>query len=123
MRLDAARHLAWTWLLVALPLVLAACAAGPVDAVRVAPAEVHRELTANALTAARPSTATSNVLFERNLRDAFAARPAETLAELHRQVAAGEDLDALFALAELSFLHAEASNSRAHFLAAAVHAY
>lgn len=120
MRRDAS---AWAWLLPALSLALAACAGGPIGAVRAAPADVHRELTANALTAGRPSTGTRNVLFARNLRAAFAARPAEALAALHRQAAGGDDPDALFALAELSFLHAEAETSRAHFLAAAVYAY
>src|SRR5712692_7944148 len=70
-------------LLVTLALAVAACA-GPVGAVRVAPERVHRELTANVLTVARPSTATRNVLYERNLRDQFEKRPEEALAALHR---------------------------------------
>lgn len=119
-------------LLLVLPLALAACTA-PVSAVRVAPERVHRELTANVLTADRPSTATRNVLYEHDLRDEFAERPEAALATLHRHAMATGDSDALFALAELSFLHAhalqaatpppEGAKPDAYYMAAAVYAY
>jgi hypothetical protein len=96
----------WSGLLL-LALAVAACAA-PVSAVRVSPERVHRELTTNVLTAGRPSTATGNVLYELNLRDQFEEHPEEALAVLHRHAVGTSDADALFALAELSFLHAGA---------------
>src|SRR5262245_48348654 len=93
--------------LLVLPMLAAACGA-PVSAVRVAPERVHRELTANVLTANRPSTATRNVLYAQHLTAAFEERPEDALAALHRYAAASGDSEALFALAELSFHHAHA---------------
>jgi pimeloyl-ACP methyl ester carboxylesterase len=104
-------------------LGLAACA-GPFGVVRIDPQTVGRELTANALSASRPSTESRNVLIERGLLDDFEDRPEEALAALHRSmVAERADADVLFALAELSFLHGEASGKMPHHLAAAVYAY
>jgi Alpha/beta hydrolase family len=111
------------WLLIALGLSLAACA-GPVQATRVDPKVVHGELTRSAVTTGEPSLPTRNVLFELGLFDAFAERPEAALAELHRaMVASRATPDILFGLAELSFLHGQASRKREHLLAAAVYAY
>jgi pimeloyl-ACP methyl ester carboxylesterase len=48
---------------------------------------------------------------------------ATALAELHAAVVADPPPDVLFALAELSFRHAEGGGGRPHFLAAAVYAF
>ena len=45
------------------------------------------------------------------------------LAELHGGLRPADDDDRLFALAELSFLHADRTGDRAHFLASAVYAW
>ncbi len=106
-----------------LVFVLGACA-GPVTVVRVDPETVDRELTANALSAGRPSGETKNVLLAHGRVEEFDDDPAAALAALHRDmVAAPGDADILFALAELSFLHAEASRRASYHLAAAVYAY
>ena len=111
------------WLLVGLGLTLAACAA-PVQATRVDPKVVHGELARSAVTTGEPSLPTRNVLFELGLFDTFAARPDAALAELHRaMVASRGDPDLLFSLAELSFLHGQATRRREHQLAAVVYAY
>jgi hypothetical protein len=92
-------------ILTSLWLFAAACAS-PVFAIRADPQTVYRELNRGAIASAEPSWPTRNVLRERGLVEEFRKRPEVALADLHRaMIAAGGHLDALFALAELSFLH------------------
>ena len=110
-------------LLGALWWAVAACAS-PVGAVRVDPAVAHRQLARSATTTGEPSWPTRNHLAERGLLDAFDTRPEAAVAELHRaMVASGGDAGLLFALAELSFLHGQATANPSFHLAAAVYAY
>jgi hypothetical protein len=110
-------------LLGALCLALAACG-GPIQAVRVDPKVVQRDLARSATTTGDPSWPTRNVLFERGLFEAFADRPEAAIADLHKaMVASGGDQDLLFALAELSFLHGQAAKKPDYHLAAVVYAY
>lgn len=98
----------------------------PIGVVRGTTQEMHYALTANVLSAGEPSTWSKQVLHRANLTERFNADPAATLNTLHKSLAQlSEDRlpDQLFALAELSFLHAENSGAREHFLAAAVYAY
>ena len=107
----------------ALAFALAACAS-PVSTVRIAPEVVQRDVARSAITTGNPSWPTRNVLFELGLYDAYAERADEALATLHKaMVAAGGDVDSLFALAELSFLHGRATGKPESYLAAAVYAY
>jgi hypothetical protein len=88
-------------------LLLSACAA-PVTVARVDPRVVHRELTANVLTIGEESDASRIVLDRWYLTERFESDPEGALAQLHTAVTAGgAGRDELFALAELSFLHAE----------------
>ena len=106
----------------ALSLFAAACAS-PVSAVRVDPKTVYHQLDRSAVATGDVSWPTRNVLRERGLLEEYAERPEVALADLHQAMAAaGGDLDALFALAELSFLHGQSSGKRAYRLAAAVYA-
>jgi len=106
-----------------LPLLLATCAV-PVTVERVDPRTVHRELTANVLTVGEESGASRNVLYRWDLTERFESDPEGALAQLHAAVAGGRaGRDELFALAELSFLHAEQTEKREYYLAAAVYAY
>jgi hypothetical protein len=57
------------------------------------------------------------------LQDRFEKTPTEALAALHHAFLDDGGEDRLFALAELSFLHAAESGDRAYYLAAAVYAY
>ena len=106
-----------------LSLLLAACAV-PVTVERVDPRTVHRELTANVLTIGEESGASRIVLDRWDLTARFEADPEGALGQLHAAVVGGSaGRDELFALAELSFLHAEQSGKQEYYLAAAVYAY
>jgi len=112
------------WPLPLLVLLLTACASSPVGVVRMDPREVHRELTRDVLSAEEPSTATRNILEEQNLAALFKEEPERALTKLHNHVAANPTRGSeLFALAELSFLHAERANTPSYHLAAATYAY
>jgi pimeloyl-ACP methyl ester carboxylesterase len=101
--------------------------ATPIGVVRGNTQEIHYALTANVLSAGEPSSWSKQVLHRTNLSERFIADPAATLNTLHKTLAQplSEDRiqDRLFALAELSFLYAENSGARPHYLAAAVYAY
>jgi len=101
--------------------------ATPIGVVRGTTQEMHYALTANVLSAGEPSTWSKQVLHRTNLTERFDADPAATLSTLHKTLAQplSEDRvqDRLFALAELSFLYADNSAARPHYLAAAVYAY
>jgi len=104
--------------------VLAAARASPVSAVRVDPKTVHHQLDRSAVATGDPSWPTRNVLRERGLLEKFEEHPDAALADLHRaMVAAGGDVDMLFALAELSFLRAQTASTREYYLAAAVYVW
>ena len=106
-----------------LPFLLAACTA-PVTVERVDPRTVHRELTANVLTVGEESGASRIVLYRWDLTERFESDPEGALAHLHAAIVGGlAGRDELFALAELSFLHAEQSGKQEYYLAAAVYAY
>jgi pimeloyl-ACP methyl ester carboxylesterase len=100
-----------------------ACAATPVRVEPADPQRVHRELTANVLTQGRPSDRSRQLLERLALTDAFEKSPEQTLAALHRSLAPEGDQRRLFALAELSFHHAERSGDRRYYLMSAAYAY
>ena len=109
-------------LLLALPLLAGACAL-PVSAVRVDPKVVQRELTGSVLTTGEPSRFTRNQLFLHGLDVRFEDEPEAALAQLRKDILARRiEPGAVFAAAELSFLHAESGNN-AYYLAAAVYAW
>src|SRR5262245_10638323 len=109
--------------LIFLALLIAACGA-PVTVERVDPRTVHRELTANVLTVGEESGASRIVLDRWDLTERFESDPEGALKQLHAALVAGNaGRDELFALAELSFLHAEQTGKREYYLASAVYAY
>src|SRR5262245_9905519 len=102
-------------------LAIAGCAT-PIGVTRVDPRTAQYELTASALNTDRPSSFSARQLLNLNLFELFDDNPKEALAKLHKALApTGED-DRLFALAELSFLHAENSGDRSYYLAATAYA-
>lgn len=111
----------WVW--VPFCCVLTACAA-PVGVVRGDPQAVYRDLARSALSADEPSRMAMNVLQEHNLAEIYDDDPEKALAALHVH-ATGDAVrgSALFALAELSFLHAERSKKSSYHLAAAIYAF
>jgi pimeloyl-ACP methyl ester carboxylesterase len=88
------------------------------------PRAVQRELTRSILTSDTLSTSTRNVLFRRDLVERWKSDPAGTIASLHEHVARGEARrDDVYALAEMSFAHAEATNDPSYHRAAVVYAW
>jgi pimeloyl-ACP methyl ester carboxylesterase len=105
---------------------LVLCALGcatPVGVKTVDIQSAYRLHTESALSAKQPSEPSKMVLRRLGLLDRFEKEPAAVLAELHRGLDPTADDDCLFALAELSFLHAQRSGDRMHFLASAVYAW
>ena len=104
-------------------LVASACAT-PISVTQADPTSVHRELTRNVLSAGEPSDFSQIILNRAGLLDQFADDPEAVLWTLHSEAVAGRrGIDQVFALAELSFLHAEKTKQRSYHLAAALYAY
>ena len=110
------------WVLTALLFLAAGCAT-PIGVNQVDRAVGYHSLTANAMSAGRASSFSARELMNRDLYERFEEDPENALAELHAGLAAQGDEDRIFALAELSFLHALNSGNRSYYLAAAVYAY
>jgi pimeloyl-ACP methyl ester carboxylesterase len=83
----------------------------------------YHSLTANVLSTEQPSSFSARELMNRNLYQRFEEDPEGALAELHAGLAPEGDEDRIFALAELSFSHAQNSGDRRYYLASAVYAY
>jgi hypothetical protein len=102
---------------------LAACAP-PIGVTRVGAPAVHRSLTASVLSTGHESEWTRNTARAWGLLQRFDDDPEGTLTALREIVVTGRGGSAeLFALGELSFLHAEDVGTQAHYLAAAVYTY
>jgi pimeloyl-ACP methyl ester carboxylesterase len=110
------------WLLV-LAAMASACAT-PVGVSTARPRAIHRYLTQNALSADEPSTFSLNELRRYELLETFDRDPEAALTRLHAlALEQGLPAEALFALAELSFLCAERSHDPGRFAAAALYAW
>jgi pimeloyl-ACP methyl ester carboxylesterase len=104
-------------------LGLGACAA-PIGVTRVSARAVHRSLTANALSTGHASEWTRNTASSWGLLGRYDDDPEGVLRALREIVTSGHGGSAeLFALGELSFLHAEDTQKRPYYLAAAVYTY
>ncbi|HET9297488.1 MAG TPA: alpha/beta hydrolase [Candidatus Binatia bacterium] len=108
--------------LVTLELLASGCAT-PIGVRYVEPRIAYHSLTANVLSAERPSSFSARELMNLNLYERFNEDPEKALAEMHAGLAAKGDEDRVFALAELSFAYAHDSGERSHYLASAVYAY
>ena len=97
--------------------------AKPVSVKRVDPSVVHRELSRNVLATGEPSAASQHFLTRTDLSARYANYPAETLAKMHADLPQKGGQDRIFALSELSFLHALDSGDQEWFRASAVYAY
>ena len=107
-------------------LVLSACAT-PIGVNRVDHTEVYRTFTNSALSSHKPSSYTAQVLSRLGFTERFENEPEAVIADLHQMSVeanfAGLRIPRrLFALAELSFLHAERAHRPEYYLAAAVYA-
>ena len=110
-------------LLLAWTLLAGGCATA-VSVERVDHGTVHQQLTHNVLSAHALSDPTHNVLRRWSLTDRFLAQPENAMADLRALVTQGHGgADEIFALAEMSFLHAEEQGGRPYYLASALYAY
>jgi Alpha/beta hydrolase family len=120
----AARHRRGLRALLSLAgLFLAAACATPVGVDPISPQDFERDLTASALSVNKPSRFSDQVLQRFNLAERFRKDPAGALAALQATLAAEGEENRLFALAELSYLHAQHTRTRAYHLAAAAYAF
>ncbi|MGH7930076.1 MAG: esterase/lipase family protein, partial [Candidatus Binatia bacterium] len=103
-------------------LIASGCAT-PIGVRYVEPRIAYHSLTANVLSAERPSSFSARELINLNLYERFDDEPVKALAEMHSGLAPQGDEDRVFALAELSFVHAQNSGDRSYYLASAVYAY
>ena len=83
----------------------------------------YQSLTTNVLSTEKISSFSARELINFNVYQEFEDNPQKALADLHSGLAPKGDEDRLFALAELSFLHAENSGEKSYYLASAVYAY
>ena len=113
--------LGWALLISYVALIASGCAT-PIGVTRVDQRTAQYDLTANALNTDRPSSFSSRQLLNLGLEELFEDNPQEALARLHKTLAPTGDEDLVFALAELSFLHAEHSGDRSYYLAATAYA-
>jgi pimeloyl-ACP methyl ester carboxylesterase len=104
-------------------LAVSACTTIPVGVKRADPRTVQRHLTASALSGSTPSIASRVALNRLNLADSFDDDPEKALADLRSLALATKEAKLYYALAELSFLHAEKTKDRSWFLASALYAW
>jgi pimeloyl-ACP methyl ester carboxylesterase len=105
-------------------LFLAGGCAAPVSVTRVDQRVVYRELSSSALSRDRLSEATRNTLRRHDLLAHFDADPAATITMLRAQIVPEQTASAeLFALAEMSYLHARKSGDQSYYLTSAVYAF
>ena len=114
-------HVGWV-LLLAVVILLQGCAT-PVGVRPLDSKEANRRLTETVLSDDILSAPTLQILNRAGLEDQFQSEPAEVITALHKALPTAREADRLFALAELSFLHAAKSGDRSFFFAAAVYAY
>lgn len=91
--------------------------------VRASPQTVQKQLTASALSGSEASLPARNALNRLSLSDDFDSDPEKVLAHLHELALNGGQKNVYYALAELSFLHAEQSGKREWHFAAALYAW
>ena len=108
---------------VAALLCLAVGCATPIGVSYVDRRVAYQSLTTNVLSTERMSSFSARELINFNVYQEFEDNPQKALADLHSGLAPTGDEERLFALAELSFLHAENSGERSYYLASAVYAY
>jgi pimeloyl-ACP methyl ester carboxylesterase len=97
--------------------------ATPVGVSRLDEYAAHRRLNANVLSAGKPSAYSTQILERTALTQRYQEEPQAVLAELNSGLGHADERDRLFALCELSFAYAEATQDRSYYLASAVYAY
>ncbi len=109
-------------LLLAVVILLQGCAT-PIGVRHLDLKEANRKLTESVLSDDQLSAPTMQILNRSGLAKKYESEPGKVIAALNKGVPTAREADRLFALAELSFLHATKSGDRSYFLSAAVYAY
>lgn len=112
----------WAIALAIIALFASGCAT-PVGVSRLNEQAAHRKLNPNVLSAGKPSAYSTQILERTALGQRYKKEPEAVLAELNSGLGKPDERDRLFALAELSFAHAESSHHQSYFLASAAYAY
>jgi pimeloyl-ACP methyl ester carboxylesterase len=112
----------WTIGLAIIAVLASACAT-PVGVSRLDEQAAHRELSANVLSTGRPSAYSTQILERTALSERFKNDPEPVLVELNSGLGKTDERGRLFALSELSFVHAETSPNQSYYLASAAYAY
>jgi pimeloyl-ACP methyl ester carboxylesterase len=110
------------WFLITV-LAVSGCTTIPVGVKRADPRTVQRHLTASALSGSVPSMPSTVALNRLNLADSFDDDPEKALADLRSLALATKENKLYYALAELSFLHAEKTKERSWYMASALDAW
>ncbi len=97
--------------------------ATPVGVRYLDPQKEYQKLTANVLSGDTLSAETMQILNRSGLADKYGSEPAQVIAAIHKGLPTVKEADRIFALAEVSFLHASRGGGRAYFLSAAIYAY
>jgi hypothetical protein len=103
-------------------LILTGCAT-PVGVRYLSPEEAYQKLTSNVLSSDTLSAPTAQILNRSGLAEKFKSEPAQVITTIHNGLPMVKPADRLFALGELSFLHASKSGDTSYFLSAAIYAY
>jgi len=103
-------------------LAVSGCAT-PVGVHRLSPEQGYENITANVLSDGTLSAETTQIINRLGLAELYGDEPEEALAILHKRPPTVNESDRLFALAELSFLHASEGGPKSCFLSAAIYAY
>jgi hypothetical protein len=85
--------------------------------------EEYRKLTADVFSGGTLSAETMQILNRSGLADKYESEPVEVIAAIHKGLPTAKETDRIFALAELSFLHASKGGDKSYFLSAAIYAY
>ena len=103
-------------------MAISGCAT-PVGVHHLTPEQGYQSLTVNVLSGGSLSAETTQILNRFGLTEEFKDNPEEVIATLHKGLPTANEKDRVFALAELSFLHASKGGSKSYYLAAAIYAY
>ena len=120
---QSSRHSVARVILITCIALSAAGCVTPIGVTRVDPRTAQFDLTANALNTDRPSSFSTRQLLNLGLDELYENNPQEALAKLHKTLTPTGDEDLIFALAELSFLHAEHGGDRSYYFAATAYAF
>jgi pimeloyl-ACP methyl ester carboxylesterase len=106
----------------AVGLMVSGCAT-PVGVRHLDSQEEYQKLTANVLSGDTLSGETMQILNRSGLAGKYGSEPEQVIAAIHKGLPTAQESDRIFALAELSFLHASQGGDRSYFLSAAIYAY